>query len=478
MGWRAMVSATVRRGGATVFAVALAARLAVVVWAHGRFPPTGDGYFYHRLAERIAAGEGYSWRWPDGTVSAAAHYPVGYPALIAGPYAIFGASPTVAMVVNALLGALGCLAVTRLVALGRRPRAALVAGLFAALHPAGLGYTAALMTEGAVGALLALAAWAAMAGARRQRVVSIVAVGTLIGIATLVRPQSLLLAPAFAFLVPQGLGRRIAAAGFGLAVALTVCAPWMARNCVAMGRCALSVNGGWNLLIGTDPSGEGSWAPLEPPAACRTVWDEAQKDACFGAVAWKRIREAPGAYLSRAPAKIARTFDHGGAPGWYLHAANDRAFGDRAREALDAAELVWARLSILLALALAWAWPRSPRDVVIAALVGLGVIGALGAHGAVAFLAFVGAVAVRPRDISLAAPAIVVALTALVHAAVFGGGRYQLVLFPLLCAPAALGAARLGSALTRILRDRRASGEAPGRDRARAGRRGAEEARS
>jgi hypothetical protein len=208
------------------------------------------------------------------------------------------------------------------------------------------------------------------------------------------------------------------------------------------------------------------------------VWDEAAKDACFGAAAWERIRAAPGAHLSLAPAKIAATFDHGGAPGWYLHAANAGAFDDRAKEALDAAELVWARLSILLALALVWARPRSARDTAIVALVGVGVIGALSAHGALAFLAFVAAVALRPRDIAIAAPAIVVALTALVHAVVFGGGRYQLVVFPLLCAPAALGAARLWRAFTRIRRDRRASGEAPGRDRARAGRRGAEEARS
>ena len=469
-----------QRPGATVFLLALVARLGVVVWAHGRIPPTGDGHFYHRLAERLAAGEGYTWLWPDGTVSAAAHYPVGYPALIAGPYALFGASPTVAMVLNALLGALGCLAVTRVVALTGRPRAALVAGILAALHPGLVAYTAALMTEGAVGALLALAAWAAMVARERQRLAWIVAMGLLVGIATLVRPQSLLLAPAFAALVPQGARRRLVAAGLGLVVALAICAPWTARNCVAMDRCALvSMNGGWNLLIGTDPRGNGSWTPLEAPAACRTVWDEAEKDACFGDVAWQRIREEPAAFLALAPAKIGATFDHGGAPGWYLHAARASAFGEGAKATLDAAELVWTRLSIFLSLLLMRPRERSARDLMVAALVALGLLGAVSAHGAVAFLAFAGAVMLRPGAIAVTAPAIAVVVTALVHAAVFGGGRYQLVLFPLLCAPAGLGALRLYRGIPRRhRRDRRARGGAPAPAGAREPLREAEEARS
>ena len=53
-----------RRAGwahsAAVASVALAARLAVVAWASDRFPPAADGRYYHRLAERLAAGQGYT----------------------------------------------------------------------------------------------------------------------------------------------------------------------------------------------------------------------------------------------------------------------------------------------------------------------------------------------------------------------------------------------------------------------------------
>ena len=43
-----------------VFALALAARVSVVVWAGGRFPPAGGWHYYDALARRLATG-GYTW---------------------------------------------------------------------------------------------------------------------------------------------------------------------------------------------------------------------------------------------------------------------------------------------------------------------------------------------------------------------------------------------------------------------------------
>src|SRR5690606_11920426 len=70
---------------------AAAVRGAWVAWAAGRFPPAEDGHFYHVVAQRIAAGDGYTWLWPDGAVTYAAHYPIGYPALAGALYSVFGA---------------------------------------------------------------------------------------------------------------------------------------------------------------------------------------------------------------------------------------------------------------------------------------------------------------------------------------------------------------------------------------------------
>jgi hypothetical protein len=510
-----------RRDARLVFAVALAARLAVVAWAAGRIPPTADGTFYQRIAERLSQGLGYTWLWPDGAVTYAAHYPVGYPALVAAVYAVTGPRPVAAMILNAVLGALGAFAAHYLATLGARAagadararRLALVAGLLVALHPGLVAYTPALMTEGPTAALItcaaAVTAWARERGSGYGRVIL---VGLVVGVATLVRPQSLILAPAFgllASLAPRWLSlphsvphasasgghptaptlgarpelrslsvavreregglsrplfenaalgwfprRAIATAAAATLAALLVCAPWTARNCVHMKQCALvSVNGGWNLLIGADAESTGAWSPIKVPEACREVFDEAQKDACFGREARRYIREHPAAWLSLVPSKLAATFDYAGAAPWYLHAANPEAFPWPAKKTLGVIETVYER--ILLFFALAWAARRAPDeapgprpfrwDRLVVALGG----GAFGfaRHGWVAYASLVVASLLRGRSlwrgpVLMSSTIVVLAATLATHAVFFGSGRYSLVVFPLLAALAPFALAR------------------------------------
>ncbi len=173
-------------------AIALVVRLLVVAAVGVKFPPAADGSYYHIIASRIAEGHGYTWLWPDGAVTYAAHYPVGYPALMALGYAIFGPHPSVAMVENALFGAMASWAIYRLVLpFARSERWAFAAALVVGLHPALVPYTPALMTEAVTAALLALAA----AVVRTDRPRRLWAVGLLMGVATLVRPQSVVLSP-------------------------------------------------------------------------------------------------------------------------------------------------------------------------------------------------------------------------------------------------------------------------------------------
>ncbi len=124
-----------------------------------------------------------------------------------------------------------------------------------------------------------------------------------------------------------------------------------------MGRCALvSYNGGWNLLIGADESSTGTWAEIKVPPSCREVFDEAGKDACFGAAARRYIAEHPAARLALVPRKLAATFDYAGAGAWYLHTASPAAFPERVKVALGAVETAFERLALLVALLVA-AWP-------------------------------------------------------------------------------------------------------------------------
>jgi 4-amino-4-deoxy-L-arabinose transferase-like glycosyltransferase len=477
------------RDSAAVAALALVLRLAVVLWAWGRFPPTADATYYHSLASRLGAGQGYTWLWPDGVVTYAAHYPVGYPAALGALYALFGARPEVGMVLNACFGALGCLAVHRLVAQLRGRRWALLAAALVALHPGLVGYTPALMTEAVTAALLATAVWAAAAARAehrpRRQWARVLLLGAVVGLCTLVRPQCLLLAPLLGLLaVPRdavvgprrhrpGLwvwARRSARPALAAVVvslaALATCTPWTVRNCHRMGRCALvSVNGGWNLLIGTNVGAGGGWAPIDVPAQCRTVFDEAGKDVCFERAAWDVIHATPGPWLGLVPRKLAATFDYCGAAGWYLHQSNGQAFGRSAKTVLGAVETIYERVVLLLALLLCLprfggagrqaatlfgrlrALGRAGRSIRLAVVVA-GVVAAFMVHAWVGYVALLVALVLdrplwdRASVLRGATGAVLLSVVA-AHAVFFGGGRYALVCFPLLCALAALGARRL-----------------------------------
>lgn len=432
-----------RRDAIVVTLVALAARLGVVAWAASTIPPTADGEYYHRLATRIASGEGYTWLWPDGVVTYAAHYPVGYPALIGAAYALLGAKPVVAMLVNALVGTAGAWAAFDLLSRATSRRLAVAGGLVVALHPALVPYTAALMTEGVTAALLVIAtAFAERAHGARARgraIAWFVATGVLMGMATLVRPQSLVLAPVLGWLATRAARAGLIGAILSTVLAVGVCAPWTARNCRRMERCALvSVNGGWNLAIGTQTTG-GGWQEMVVPDACKEVFAESAKDECFGAAARGTIIRDPLRWLARAPAKLRVTFDYFGAAPWYLHAASPDRFPYRAKVALGTVETIVSRLLLLAALVTARKL-GGPRRLYREAVTAVGLIACFLSAGAMGYLACALALGLLgprellrlPRIVPMTAAVLVA--TAVMHAVFFGAGRYGLVVVPFVTA--------------------------------------------
>ncbi len=445
--------------GLAAAAFGLALRVVVVLWAWGRVPPGADGKFYHVVAQRIAAGDGYTWLWPDGAVTYAAHYPVGYPALVGALYALFGGHPEVAMLLNALIGSVAVLATHRLAVRMSGRRAALFAALFVAISPCLVAYTPALMTEGLVATGLAVAAWcsvvAAEASSTRRRWGHWLLMCLVTGLTVLVRPQSVLLAPVLGWCaLPSGTPwrRRVASVMAASALAVVVCLPWTARNCARMDRCVfVSANGGWNLLIGTFPEGQGAWVPIDAertPTECREVFEEAAKDHCFGAAGRRRILNAPLQWLSLVPAKLRATFDFTASAASHLGEAGS-PLGDRGRYVLGAAEIVARRLLVMAALIGVYRLGRGTAE-------GSRVGGRQALRGAATALAIVclftrtawvshllllavgataGSLGRRPvLVLGLAA----IGVTALIHAVFFGAGRYSMVLEPLLAPLAAL----------------------------------------
>jgi 4-amino-4-deoxy-L-arabinose transferase-like glycosyltransferase len=455
-----------RRETLWLFGLALLLRLLVATLGASRFPPADDGSFYHLVATRIAQGSGYTWAWPDGAVTHAAHYPVGYPTLLGAAYALLGSTPLVAMLVNALAGALLVMGIHRMALhVATRSRARLAA-LLLALHPTLILYTLALMTEALAASLLVLLSAYALWLSRQRRALGwrllLAGGGALL---VLVRPQLLpMLAVVGAvsiWLPPEAPFRRavltrVRGAAEVLLLTVLLCLPWTLRNCKKMDGCVfVSANGGWNLLIGTLPEGKGSFAPIAEatvPTECREVFGEAGKDRCFGRAGMRRIAEQPLGWLALAPQKLGQLFDHGSVAAPYLSASNPKLVEGRGKLAVAAIETLYSRL-LLLGACLSLLRGCRGRLARGAAVVAAGF--ALTPWGYLAQLGIlIRLLAARPTPRREPLAFIAVALLLLLmatHVVFFGAARYALVWLPWL----ALLLALPGPSLARADDDRR-----------------------
>ncbi len=414
-----------------VIGIALGVRAVAVVlgWS---IPPVDDGVFYDTLATRLAEGRGFTWMWPDGAITPVAHYPIGYPAVIAVVYAAFGHYPGLAMICNAFVGAAGAWATYDLLVRSAAPDRALLGGVVAALHPALVAYTPALMTEGVTASLVLVG----LAVASRQGPSSPAATGIFLGFATLMRPQCALFAPAFGWIASRQ--RRVRAAVIATALTALVCLPWTVRNCLVMDRCVwVSANAGWNLAIGTQTT-DGRWHEIQAPEACRDLFGEAAKDACFGQEARIAILSDVGSWVAKVPAKVRATFDYVGAAPGYLGRASPNGFPFRWQVALLVVETLACRGLLALALGAVMTWP-GPRSRLRALVGTAGLFGCVTVPGAIGYVLLAAAIALLGKrklaeEPLLAGTGAVIGCTAFTHALFFGAGRYGLAVVPFVTA--------------------------------------------
>jgi 4-amino-4-deoxy-L-arabinose transferase-like glycosyltransferase len=385
----------------------LVAVIVRVAWL-ARHPavPAWDGAIYHRTAERIARGMGFVDTWNNRPpFRPTAFYPVGYPAALGALYRMFGSHTWIAGMLNVLAAAVCTACIAYLARRAFGPMASHVAAGMYAFMPGAVIYTSAFMTEPLGAALLCGAIVAAFRHVRTGSVASAIATGLLLGAGGLVRPPALLVAPVIAVCATHRCDVRALVRAVGIIgiASASVVAPWTIRNCRSLDGCALvSVNGGSNLFIGTDPSARGGYRDLRRGEGCDGVRGEVAKDRCYMALATMRIRNAPGAWLALAPAKIEQLLGHETSPVSYLRAATGgTAFGSTA----------------------------DPLYRFMTAV-----------HRAVLLLACIGAMRVaheprRSRVVRLILGA-VIALVG-VHVVFFGVDRYHFVFTPLLCVLAA-----------------------------------------
>jgi hypothetical protein len=245
-----------------------------IVWAFQAEAPVAlrDPVLYLVLSDHVASGDGYSYgAGPDQ--GATAYYPPGYPALLGAVVAAVRLLPGdvstfgVAMGLNVVLS----VATIGLVfVLARRlagPAVGLVAAGIWALWPNLIFHSGIVLTETLflfLFVLLLIVALGHPEAARAPGARRLVAIGLLFGLCLLVRPVTLVAAPAFLVLWWGPAVRTVAWRGaVALAATVAVMLPWAIRSTVVMDApVALSLNLGDNLCLGHNPGASGGFGDL------------------------------------------------------------------------------------------------------------------------------------------------------------------------------------------------------------------------
>jgi len=233
-----------------ILMVAFALRLAAAFWWENRLPvgqrfAFGDSESYWVLAGQIARGEPYQF----GHGQARIFRTPGYPILLAGLFWTASGPPPVIWA-RALGAVLGTLAVGGVIWLTRdlfSIRAAMLAGVIAALYPAAIGMSVFVLSEAPFCPLMLAQLIACVAAARcecpkRATGLALVA-GVIAGIATLVRPSWLHFTPfaiGIAFVL-FGQRKRQLLIGVAMMIGLMLAmAPWWMRNYGITGKLTLT----------------------------------------------------------------------------------------------------------------------------------------------------------------------------------------------------------------------------------------------
>ena len=269
--------------------------------------PVSDFAWYFARGTDIAHGRGYQ----DGGVSTA-YWPVGYPAFLGAIFAVFGSSITAAVVANVLLS-VGFLVLFYDISL-RLTRSRFASSILMVLlvfYPPHTLYTTLLASEWLS---LFLLAFALSLWLRRKRLLWAAASGATFSLASYVKPQ-VAIVPIVLFLVfgihRNGRRREVRALGIIMAGMLLVQIPWAIRNYVIFRHVVfISTNGGVNLLIGNNPTANGTYVYPEwiskRLAAIEGGEYAVDQEARRLAVAF--IRTSPRADLVLAGKKLWATF--------------------------------------------------------------------------------------------------------------------------------------------------------------------------
>lgn len=223
---------------ALICATALVVRIVFIVVVRPRVPALGDASAYHLLANHLADGRGYVRPFDltrFGLVVPTAEYPPLHPFVVSifarlGLRSVEAQRLALAVIGTASVGGIGWV--------GRRlagAKVGLVAAALAAFSPMMFLSDATLMSETLFMALVVAAIGLAIRAGERASVARFVALGLVLGLATLTRAEAgvlaLLLMVPIALRVPGlALIRRLGLVAVGLVALAVVVVPWTVRN--------------------------------------------------------------------------------------------------------------------------------------------------------------------------------------------------------------------------------------------------------
>ena len=312
-----------------ILAVALALRIVWVFYA-ARLPGGGlhDPNFYYLYGEQLARGNGYRLLNHEAT----AYYPPGY-AFSLAPFLWLEIHTPLHHFRHAEVGVVASLNVLwQLLAIGlaffvaRRLTGRSLAGYVAAgtlaLWPNLIFHTAVALTESlflflllAVALLVVGAPWKA----ERWETWRLVAIGVVLGAATLVRPITIPIFPALlvGLLIARiGWRRAVSHTALVTVTAFAVLVPWMVRNAIVMNQVTLSTNTGDNLCMSRRVGGSGGFefpnTRCFPDTFDRYVRPEfeTKRDAYGRRLAIDFVKEHPGEELRLVFRRLGATFQN------------------------------------------------------------------------------------------------------------------------------------------------------------------------
>lgn len=404
---------------------------AVLAWFARDLPVVNDGRQYMGGARALHQGLGYVAIWSPEHVTPTAHFPVGYPLLIALLMTVFG-EQTLAAIALAALGAAAMAACATALAehVGVPTKRACWLGVAVALQPSLLLYSACVMTEAITASLLVVGGTLVVMARSR---VQLALAGLVLGVATLVRPPSALLLVAFACGLPTAyLHEKVLRRLWVILPGALLVSVWVVRNELVIGRWIVSANAGWNLLIGSYAEAHGRWTPVRVSAMCSTVFDEGAVDQCFFRQALARIRANPLGWLALVPAKLRALFAWDDAARNYLFEAAPQRFGGWVSRALIGLTTFCDRLAVLGA---SWravrAFNVTSTKLQTTLFAGLVLLAAL-PDGTLAWCTLFGlsVMLIRSGEVLSRGLASVLGSIVLTHAVFFGGARYMLPALP------------------------------------------------